>query len=968
MVFKKYVAWVALLLSLLLTLLVWNDAEQNIAQKRQAQFEKRVSEVSDAVVKRMDLYAQVLRGGVGLFASSESVTRTEFKEYVASLKIEEQYPGIQGIGFALYISPASLDAHLSKIRAEGFSDYAIRPSGPRSEYTSIIYIEPFGLRNQRAFGFDMFSEANRRVAMERARDTNETSVSAKVVLVQEITAKVQSGILMYLPYYKHGMPQNTLAERRANLVGYIYSPFRMNDLMSGILGKKQTSPHSYIDIEIYDGTVRSADSLLYDDDGIAHALGTPPPGSLTQATSIDLYGQTWSLSFTTLPAFHAAFDDNKPLLILLFGTLLSLMLSGLIWMFATQRRRALELADDLTSDLRDSEAILSATIESSNDAIISTDFYENITSWNPAAERMYGYSTEEIVGQPFSILIPSDKAVEETNMLERIRDGHRIEHFETIRIKKDGIVFPVSVGISPISDSSGTIIGVSSMTRDITEQKQAAQNITRLASIVESSNDSITSISLDGVIMSWNPAAERMYGYSAKEIIGQSFSIFVPSVKADEVADIPTKIRDGHRIEHFDTIRARKDGSTFPVSLTLSPIRDSTGAVIGISNITRDMTELKKAEQKFSTIVELSPDAMVMINKTGIITMVNSQTEKLYGYHRDEMLGQPLVFILASSFHAGISGRLERFFGDFQAQPMGVRRELSGRRKNGQEFPMETNLSPIETADGAMMVATIRDITESKQYQDEILRLNSSLLEADNAKNNFIESMNHELRTPLSLIIGYIDLAIEGVDSGAEPELASSLMVMQRNALQLNILIENMMQLSKTNFEYKPLNIATVDVGNILGDVVKSMKLSADNVGVTMTLRLDSPASDFLIDGDTGQLEQVFVNLISNAIKFTPREGKVTIVARGANTDGDYIEVTVTDTGIGIPPDEFPNMFKRFFRASTATQASISGFGIGLSLVHSIIRGHHGTITFDSTVGEGTVFTVTLPTRYVSTR
>ena len=136
---------------------------------------------------------------------------------------------------------------------------------------------------------------------------------------------------------------------------------------------------------------------------------------------------------------------------------------------------------------------------------------------------------------------------------------------------------------------------------------------------------------------------------------------------------------------------------------------------------------------------------------------------------------------------------------------------------------------------------------------------------------------------------------------------------------------------------------------------------------VTVTLRLDSPAGDLIIDGDSSRLEQVFVNLMSNAIKFTPREGTVTVIARRSRSEGDVVEVKVRDTGIGIPVEEFPNVFKRFFRASTATQASIPGFGIGLSLVQSIVREHHGTVTFDSTVGKGTVFTVTLPARYTST-
>ncbi len=255
-------------------------------------------------------------------------------------------------------------------------------------------------------------------------------------------------------------------------------------------------------------------------------------------------------------------------------------------------------------------------------------------------------------------------------------------------------------------------------------------------------------------------------------------------------------------------------------------------------------------------------------------------------------------------------------------------------------------------------------LTEEIAKNEAIL---GRLVELDKVKSDLIQNVNHELRTQLTAIIGYLDMIIDDVDSDVEPKLAASLVTVQRNALRLQLFIENMMQVSEIEFQRVPLVVSTVDIGHLLGDVDKTLKLTADDFGVEVTFRLDSPASDLLIDGDVNQLEQLFINLAHNAIKFTPRGGKVTIVARHAHVDGGYVEVKVTDTGIGIHVLEFPNMFKRLFRASTALDAAIPGFGIGLSLAYFIVREHHGTITFDSTAGKGTVFTVTLPARYVST-
>ncbi len=200
---SPYVIWIVLLFTLLLTFLVWKNQQEVLLQMQQVQLENHALEVSNAILERVHIYEHVLRGAVGLFAVSGNVTRADWRDYVTNLETQKQYPGIQGIGFSVHIPAARLDAHLSTIRAEGYPDYAIRPAGVRAEYTSIIYLEPLDWRNQRAIGYDMFSEATRRAAMERARDTGDTTISSKVTLVQEDGKEVQTGMLMYLPYYKN---------------------------------------------------------------------------------------------------------------------------------------------------------------------------------------------------------------------------------------------------------------------------------------------------------------------------------------------------------------------------------------------------------------------------------------------------------------------------------------------------------------------------------------------------------------------------------------------------------------------------------------------------------------------------------------------------------------------------------------------------------------------------------------------
>ena len=251
-------AWLVLGVSGIATILGWWITETSVNNRAQDRFEYEVEEVYLAISKRMQEYENVLIGGVGLFNASQEVTRSEWYEYVKSLKIDTYWPGIQGIGFSLMINPEDKPEHINKIRNEGFENYNIKPDGERNKYSSIIYLEPFTGRNLRAFGYDMYSEPVRRAAMDYAISTGKPSISGKVKLVQETATDVQSGFLVYVPVYKHGMPINTVEQRNNAILGFVYSPFRLKDLMNGILRHKVQQ----IDFTIFDGSEQNLENIL----------------------------------------------------------------------------------------------------------------------------------------------------------------------------------------------------------------------------------------------------------------------------------------------------------------------------------------------------------------------------------------------------------------------------------------------------------------------------------------------------------------------------------------------------------------------------------------------------------------------------------------------------------------------------------------------------------------------------------
>jgi PAS domain S-box-containing protein len=243
-------------------------------------------------------------------------------------------------------------------------------------------------------------------------------------------------------------------------------------------------------------------------------------------------------------------------------------------------------------------AILAAIVESSDDAILSKDLDGTIMSWNRGAQRIFGYTADEMIGSPITRLIPPEMREEETRILAQIRAGRRIEHFETVRRTKSGKRIFVSLTVSPVRDASGTVIGASKVARDITAQKAAERMGGVLAAIVQSSDDAIISTDLDGQVLSWNPAAERLYGYAAEDMIGKSVGRIIPADMPNDQRLILTKIHAGEKIEHYETVRVSRTGRRIDVSVTVSPVRDAAGSLIGASKIARDISPVREAQRR----------------------------------------------------------------------------------------------------------------------------------------------------------------------------------------------------------------------------------------------------------------------------------------------------------------------------------------------------------------------------------
>ena len=486
------------------------------------------------------------------------------------------------------------------------------------------------------------------------------------------------------------------------------------------------------------------------------------------------------------------------------------------------------------------QLILAAIVSSTDDAIIGKDPHGAITSWNQAAERIFGYTAKEAIGQSIGLIVPADLQHEEDDALRRIRAGDRIDHYETLRRAKSGKVVQVSLTVSPIIAPDGAIIGASEIAREITQANRLERDAAlRLAAIVESSEDAIVGKDLNSIVTSWNASAEQMFGYAAADIIGKSVRLIIPDDRQHEEDEVLRRIRDGQRIEHFETIRCRKDGSLVPVSLTISPIRNERGVVIGASKIARDISARIRADEERRRLLEMARSA-------------------------------------------------------------------------------------------------------------------------NRLKDEFLATLSHELRTPLNAIVGYSRMLQAGMLTDGEKQ-AKALETVVRNAASLTQIVEDVLDVSRIVSGKLRLDVQAVELSQIVREAVETSQPAADAKGIHIDVIVDPRGT--LVSGDPDRLRQVLWNLFSNAVKFSQRGGRVEVRLERVNS---HVEVTVTDTGIGIDPAFLPHLFERFSQADSGASRVHTGLGLGLAITRHLVELQGGRISAHSDgLGHGSTFRIELPVRGV---
>ncbi|MES2536108.1 MAG: CHASE domain-containing protein [Pseudomonadota bacterium] len=853
-------AWLVLALALAGTLFSWNHARDLAEQRTQMHLDSMADEARNQLDRQLHLYAQVLHASAAFFNASINPSRAEWRDFVSALALEHNFPGIERVGFSSAVEAEKKESHQRQMNADGLANYRIHPPGGGALHAPIIYLEPLTEGAARLLGWDMYTDPDRRAAMENARDFGGAAITGKLKMQRE----GQPGFVMYVAVYRHGTTPVTRDERRAAIAGWVFAPLQMNDFIAEALGKR---PYS-IALAIHEIDEAGKNIPIFDSRSGADSGATPL--GWTRQIVLPVADRKWQLRFSA-PYSPTQESDNTPQLILCGGIIISMLLFAVVMTLATMRVRAQALAGRLTQELRTSNELLESHV----------------------AER-----TAEL---------------------------------QTV------------LSASPIP----------------------------IAHVV-------------GGRFRWvSSAVEAMTGYQAKDLIGQSTQMLFEGDAqsgAAQQASLPLAFAAG--VRQIEQTLITRDGRRLDCESYLKPIdpdnpgRGTVSIFLDVTERRRNEIALRESEHFNRMLFEASPVGLVLCRMDGSLVDVNQAYATILDRSIDEVIGLNYWEITPDRYAPAEAAHMQSLRDTGRYGPY----EKEYIRSDGRLVPVRLSGRVIERAGESFIWSAVEDITESRaaarkidEYVARVELQNARLAESDRVKTEFLNNMSHELKTPLNAIIGFSELLAEGIPQPLDPqqqEYAKEIMDAGKHLLNL---INDILMYSRSEAGQLKLHPETVAVSAFMARRMKNFEAAAAQKDITLSLAIAPECTVFL--ADRNYLRTIIDQLLSNAIKFTPQGGQVSLSAALDDIEDQpaqpggiartgrarQIEIVIADTGIGIAAEDMERVFEPFTQADGKVTRQSGGTGIGLALIRRLVEGHDGTLVVDSAPGQGSKFRIRLP-------
>lgn len=961
--------WAYLAVFLVLTVLAALYMRATVERDAQLKFSFDCNEIRLHIVNRLEANTQVLRGGVALFDAEGIVSRQKWKTYTKSLRFEQQLPGTQGVGFSLLIPSEQLPAHIKKIRSEGFPNYRVWPAGDRKIYSAIIYLEPFTKRNQRAFGYDMLPDPVRRKAMERARDENSVTISGKVRLVQETSLDVQAGTLMYAPVYRQGMPINTLAQRRAAIIGWVYSPYRMTDLMRGTLGGWEVKQKNrQITLQIFDGDGISSKNLLYDSQTEKQRSLVPKANAIL-LRSVYVAGHRWTFRFVQLGGLASPTDYRDVWFVLLGGTIISLLLLELMLALHDTRDHAQQMAEKLTKALRESEAKYRIIFDNGIYAICIFDLETfELLDVNDAFQNLYGYSHEELVSGMTIYDITAEHEASKTDTVRATQEG---AVFIPIRYhrKKDGTVITVEIVGGPYTWKDRKVMF--GLIHDITDRVKVEtalhENEKQLSAIMDNAGSAIQLKDVEGRFIHVNSVFEDLFHIDEAAVIGKSAGDFFPQPIAEALIRNDQLILQTGQLQSFEE-KVVIDGFERTYLSTKFPLKTALGETYAVCGISTDITErrladdaLRESEKKYRNLIETTHTGYLVLDAQGIVVEANAEYVRMSGHTElDEIQGRSVLEWTDLYSHDKYAAAMMRCIQDRYISGL----EINYTGVGGSTTPVEITATVIWTGDEMRIISLCRDISERRQTEEDKSKLDQQLQHTARLESLGVLAggIAHDFNNILMIMLGNAELSLADITPQSQArESIGEIITAGHRAAEL---CHQMLAYSGNT----AVSVERVNLGSVVEEMRTLLKTSISKKA-ELNLHIDHDTPPVL--ADPSQLCQIVMNLIINASEAIGEgSGTISVSVGSILCDeeylrstqlinslqpGLYVQMQVTDTGCGMDQDTMVRIFEPFYTTK------FTGRGLGLAAVLGIVRSNNGALKVYSEPGKGTTFNILFP-------